>query len=121
MRSTNAEDWLKAAQAWALSRTPAKGVDAALRAVDLAPDSYEARKVATVVLANAGILDRAIGHGRNAWAIRPGDPDLALILGKLHTKRGELRDARSILVAGIKANPGDPRLRDALRRLDQSR
>ena len=120
-RSTDAQDWLKAAQAWALSRNPSKGVDAALRAVDMAPDSYEARKVATIVLVNAGILDRAIGHGRNAWAIRPGDPDLALILARLHIQRGELRDARAILTAGIKTNPTDPRLRDALRRLDQDR
>ena len=121
LRSTNAEDWLKAAQAWSLSASPARGVEAAMRAVDLAPDSYEARKVATMVLATAGIKDRAIGHGRNAWAIRPGDPELALLLGQLHISRGEMRDARSILTEGFKANPNDPRLHDALRRLEQLR
>jgi tetratricopeptide (TPR) repeat protein len=121
LRSTSAEDWLKAAQAWAVSSTPARGVESAMRAVDLAPDSYDARKVATLVLANAGIKDRAIGHGRNAWAIRPGDPDLALLLGRLHISRGEMRDARSILTEGFNANPHDPRLHDALRRLEQIR
>ena len=92
-----------------------------MRAVDLAPDSYEASKTATIVLANAGIVDRAIGHGRNARAIRPGDPDLALLLGRLHARRGEMRDARSILTEGLRSNPSDPRLRDALRRLEQDR
>ena len=73
------------------------------------------------MLANAGIKDRAIGHGRNAWAIRPGDPELALLLGRLHISRGEMRDARSILTEGFNANPNDPRLHDALRRLEQIR
>lgn len=119
MNSRDAEDWLRAAKAWSMSRTPTKGVNSALRAVDLAPDSYEARKVATLVLANAGAGDRAIGHGRHAWALKPGDPDLAYILAKLHASRGEFRDARAVLAAGLKTTPGDPRLRDALRRLDQ--
>lgn len=111
--------WLQAAKAWALSPTPSQGIEVAMRAVDMAPDSYEARKVATVVLANGGIADRAIGHGRAAWAIKPGDPELALILARLHIARGELRDARQILTAGLKVAPGDPRLKDALRQLDQ--
>lgn len=117
--SRNSEDWLKAAQAWSVSKTPSRGVNAALRSVDLAPDSYEARKVATLVLANAGIADRAIGHGRSAWAIRPGDPDLAYILAKLHMARGEYRDARSVVMAGLKSAPGDLRLRELVQRLNR--
>jgi len=119
LNSRNAEDWLRAAKAWAVSDSPAKGVNAALRAVDLAPDSYEARKVATLTLANAGIMDRAIGHGRHAWAVKPGDPDLAYILAKMHMSRGEFRDARSVISAGLKQAPGDLRLRELLIRLNQ--
>lgn len=119
LNSRNPEDWLKAAQAWALSRTPSRGINAALRAVDLAPDSYDARKAATLILATAGAADRAIGHGRHAWAIQPGDPDLAYVLGKLHMARGEYRDARAIITAGLQKTPGDPRLREALRTIDQ--
>jgi tetratricopeptide (TPR) repeat protein len=117
--SHKADDWLIAARAWSLSRSPAKGVNAALRAVDLAPDSYEARKVATVVLANAGISDRAIGHGRHAWAIKPGDPELAYILASLHMARSEFRDARAVVSAGLKTTPGDMRLRDLMQRLNR--
>ncbi len=117
--SRNPEDWLRAAKAWSMSKTPDRGLDAAMRAVDLAPDSYEARKIATIVLANAGMGDRAIGHGRHAWALKPGDPDLAYILASLHIARGEYRDARAVVSDGLGTAPGDVRLRELLRRLNR--
>jgi tetratricopeptide (TPR) repeat protein len=117
--SKNAEDWLRAARAWAMSPEPEKGIEAALRAVDLAPDSYEARKISTVVLVRAGMADRAIGHGRHAWDIKPGDPELAYLLARMHMERGEYRDARAMVSAGLGSAPGDMRLRELLRRLNQ--
>lgn len=117
--SKDSEDWLRAAKAWSLSKTPERGVETALRAVDLAPDSYEARKLSTLVMVKAGMNDRAIGHGRHAWAIKPGDPELAYLLARIHMDRGEFRDARAMVSAGLNSAPGDLRLRELLRRLNQ--
>ncbi|HCH63185.1 MAG: hypothetical protein CL927_15730 [Deltaproteobacteria bacterium] len=117
--SMDPEDWMRAARAWSRSSTPEKGLDASLRAVDLAPDSYEARKISTLVMVQAGMPDRAIGHGRHAWAIKPGDPELALLLARIHMDRGEYRDARAMVSAGLNSAPGDVRLRGLLQRLNQ--
>ncbi len=112
--------WVAVARAWAETDAADRGVRAAQRAIDLAPDNPEAHYIAARIFARAGMVDRAIGHGRSAWATNPGDPDVAYLLSQLYMARGETREAVDVLQTALKANPRDRRLQDGLRKARQA-
>lgn len=108
--------WVAVARAWAEADSAERGVRAAQRAIDLAPDNPEAHYIAARIFARAGMVDRAIGHGRSAWATNPGNPEVAWLLSQLYLSRGESREAVDVLQSALKANPRDRRLQDSLRK-----
>jgi tetratricopeptide (TPR) repeat protein len=110
-------EWRRLAQAWAATNTPGRGVEAARRATDLAPDDFEARLLLAQLLARRGEGERAIGQALMALQLRPGDERGSLLLGNLLLARGDLREARRVYEACLQRYPNTPAVREALRRL----
>ena len=115
----SAAEWLRVAQAWAETSTPERGLAAAQRVLDQAPDSFEAHAFIARTLVRSGAVDRAIGHARAAFAVRPDDPDAALLLASLYGARGESREAVETLRGALLSHPKDRRLQEALRKHQQ--
>ncbi len=115
-RSTDAAVWVDAARAWLEAGDPSRGVAAAVRAVELRPDSPVTQSTAALLYARSGDPTRAIGHGRVAWNLDTKNLDTTLMLAELYLSRGENREARRILEVAIGHHPSDPRVQAALER-----
>ena len=63
-------------------------------------------------------MARAVGHGRMAWELEPGNADYDLNLTDLYRQRGETREARRVLEETLSRGSTDPRLRAAIQKLD---
>lgn len=115
-RSTDADQWKEAAQAWLAAGHPARAIASAQKAVSLQPDHPVMQVTAAEAYARSGDLGRAIGHGRVAWNLEPSNLDTSLMLADLYLSRGENREARRIVEIALGHHPKEPRLRAALRR-----
>jgi len=110
------EAWRQLAENWSTLSMHAEAIAASEVALTREPRDLDSHVVIMRSQAAIGQVDKAIGHGRLAWEIAPGDPDLALLLSQLFVHRGDLREAQKILKLAIQANPDDPRLPAALER-----
>ncbi len=114
----DAEQWVEAAQAWLRAGKADEAAKAAVAAVSLKPRSAPMQALASTVYGRAGDVARAVGHGRMAWELEPGNADYALNLTDLYRQRGETREARRVLEETLSRGSTDPRLRAALQKLD---
>ncbi len=67
----------------------------------------------------AGDEHQAIGYGRVAWELLPGDPYIALTLGELYERRGDVRGARDIYIFALEQHPEVSQLRAAIQRIER--
>ncbi len=78
---------------------------------------------ALVMLTNlylaVGDSGQAIGYGRMAWSVAPGDPRIALTLGQLYEQRGEPISARELYLVALEKYPDVIELRAALKRIER--
>ena len=68
--------------------------------------------------ASVGDAQQAIGYGRMAWQVVPGDPLVALTLGDLYERRNEALAARELYVIALQQHPDVGALRAALHRIE---
>ncbi len=115
----SAEAWRQIAEGWGSLAMHDQAIAAAELALTRAPRDLVSHVVIVRSHAALGRVDKAIGYGRLAWDIAPGEAELALLLSQLYVHRGDLREAQKILAYAIQENPDDPRLPAALERAVQ--
>lgn len=112
------DHWLEVARLY----VSAGDLKAAAHAAHYAQDQDERHAGALVFLmklyAGVGDAHQAIGYGRMAWRVVPGDPLVALTLGDLYERRGEARAARELYVRALEEHPEVGALRAALHRIE---
>jgi tetratricopeptide (TPR) repeat protein len=111
--------WTKAAALFERAREGPAAIEAASEAIRLDPGAFEALLIVTRVLRGAGDLEQAIGYGRMAWRLTPGEPRVALILGELYELRGEPAAARELYLEALRLDPSLAPLRAALQRIER--
>jgi len=94
-----------------------EALDAAHRALEIAPDLPEANARVARAYAAAGDVDRALRYASTAWKKRPEDVEYALLASELYEKRGELRLALEVVNTTLRMITGDPRLATVQARL----
>ncbi len=110
--------WLEAAALFAEAGNLRSAAHAAHQAHDADTRHPGALVFLMKLYARVGDPHQAIGYGRMAWQVIPGDPLVALTLGELYERRGEPRAAWEIYQIAAQQHPEVGALRTALRRVE---
>jgi len=91
-----------------------RGVEAARRAIRLAPDRGAGYVALGQAFATRGQRDAALEQFRLAEELEPGSAEVLHNQGVLYTERGELLQALDKLEQAVAVEPGDPNVWDSL-------
>jgi tetratricopeptide (TPR) repeat protein len=112
-------DWLRVALVWERAGDMERAAKDALVALDGDSKNGEGQFLLARAYARVGDVDNAIGRARLAWQLLPNNTDVALLLGRLYEKRLDYDAARDAYTQQLARVPTDPRLRDAVRSLEE--
>jgi tetratricopeptide (TPR) repeat protein len=112
------ERWLEVAVLFAEAGNLRSAAHAAHHAQHNDPNHPGALVFLMKLYAGVGDAHQAVGYGRMAWSVLPGDPVVALTLGGLYERRGEPRAARELYLAALQQHPDVGALRAALQRVE---
>lgn len=112
------DHWLEAAALFAKAGNLRSAAHAAHQAQHIDSDHPGALVFLMKLYVGVGDPHQAIGYGRMAWQVVPGDPLVALTLGELYERRGEPRAARELYIAALQQHPDVGALRVALQRVE---
>ena len=80
-------------------------LEAAKKAVQVAPNSYEAEMLKGLTEARSNLMDEAAGTYRSAGALRPDAPEALVALGVVLTAAGRAREAEETFRRGLERFP----------------
>ncbi len=109
--------WVDVARLFAHGQELRSALHAAHQAHGLDNTHPEALQLLMKLYANIGDAHQAIGFGRMAWSAMPGDPLVALTLGDLYERRGDLRAAQQVYAVALEKHPEVRALHTAMKRV----
>lgn len=110
--------WFTIAESWDRAGDKAAAFAAARHAIELDNNFQPAHVLCMRLFAAAGDIDHAIGHGRLAWELNPGDVATTLLLAALYQRRNDVSEARQILSVTAERVPDNAAVREALKKLE---
>lgn len=103
-----ATEWLALSARWGAVRQHTKAIEAAQTATRLAPDAVESWLGLAQAQLRAGRVADALGSARKAWDMRPGSPEVAVVLGRAAIAGGDPTEGRRACESALRELAGKP-------------
>jgi tetratricopeptide (TPR) repeat protein len=111
--------WVDIARLFAHGDQLRSALHAAHQAHSIDSTHPDALQLLMKLYAGLGDAHQAIGFGRLAWSAMPGDPLVALTLGDLYERRGDLRGAQQVYAVALEKHPEVRALHTAMKRVSR--